>query len=653
VDFFEHQEAARRRTALLVVYFASGIVGLTAGVYLVFAAIFLRGRFQMGSWRWLWDPDLFGIVSAATLAVILVGSLLKILELRHPGAFVAIRLGGRLLSSNTTDPDARKLLNVVEEMAIASGTPVPEVYLLEEEGSINAFAAGHSTSDAAIGVTSGCMKLLTRDELQGVIAHEFSHILNGDMRLNLRLIGLIQGMICISLIGRGALRAARVAGRSRSKGVAVLPLIGLALLVLGSVGVFFGRMIKSAISRQREFLADAAAVQFTRNPDGLSSALKKIGGLRRTSLIQSPYAEEASHLFFADGMSHGWFSLSTHPPLIERIVRMEPGFDGKFIRIDPVLTEPRVSLSSRPQPEADGARKLQELMLLGAATVNVQAVLPYLGAPGENHLHYASELLASIPTEVKEMAHEPLTAVGLVYACLLGGSDSRDRSQVGLIEALEDAAIYQATLKLLPGVAALPRAAKLPLIDLALPALRQMSPVQFGKFQETFQTLIQNDREIDLFEYTLQRVVLRHLAPYFGGPRKRVIQYYSLRPLAGDCRILLSALAHLGHDDPREKERAFSLGILQVSGLTEETKLLDFDQSNLPQIDEALNRVSQASPRIKKTILQACAYAIAADGVIQAKEGELFRAIADTLDCPIPPFIAQTRDASPQKESLA
>src|SRR4051812_14934448 len=260
--------------------------------------------------------------AVATLGVIGTGSFFKTLSLARGGRAVAELLDGRLVNSNSTDAHERKLLNVVEEMAIASGVPVPQVYVMDGEQGINAFAAGHSASDAAISVTRGAMTMLTRDELQGVIAHEFSHLLNGDMKLNLRLMGLIFGILCLTVIGRVLIRTS---GKKNP-----LPLLGLALIIIGWVGVLFGRLIQAAVSREREFLADASAVQFTRNPSGLAEALKKIGGLAEGSQLQTNRAEEASHFFFANGLKSRFFGFATHPPLIERIKALDPSFDGNY-----------------------------------------------------------------------------------------------------------------------------------------------------------------------------------------------------------------------------------------------------------------------------------------------------------------------------------
>ncbi|MDZ4199116.1 MAG: M48 family metallopeptidase, partial [Kiritimatiellia bacterium] len=331
MDFFSHQEDARRKTRLLVFYYGLAVALILVSVYLVL--VIGLGAAASGEEesviRW-WNPQLFLSVSVGLLALIGAGTLYKIHQLAQGGEFVARSLGGRRVDPATTDVAERRLLNVVEEMAIASGAPVPPVFVMEEKG-INAFAAGMTPSDAVIGVTRGCLETLTRDELQGVMAHEFSHILQGDMRLNLRLMGVLHGILLIALAGYFLFRSSLSAPRSRSRenkdggGLRfALVLLGLALLVIGYIGVVFSKLIKSAVSRQREFLADASAVQYTRNPSGIAGALRRIAGYSGGSRILSPEAEEASHLFFANSLSSAWAGLlATHPPLSERIRRID------------------------------------------------------------------------------------------------------------------------------------------------------------------------------------------------------------------------------------------------------------------------------------------------------------------------------------------
>lgn len=656
MDFFERQDRARRNSKLLVVYFATGVTMLILSLYLAVWFIFVGlgsehrrhryqgydyGRFAQAG---LWKPDLFFGVAVGTLAVVGLGSLFKTMELSRGGSAVATMLGGRLVNPNTTDPDERKLLNVVEEMAIASGVPVPQVYLLPAERGINAFAAGHATSDAAIGVTEGSIRLLSRDELQGVIAHEFSHILNGDMRLNLRLMGIIFGIVCLAVIGRILLQVRS----SNSKDKNPLPILGLALILLGWTGVLFGRLIQAAVSRQREFLADASAVQFTRNPEGLAGALKKIGGLSYGSKLEAAHASEASHMFFGNGLGESFLHLmDTHPPLAERIRAIEPGFDGSFPAVsfrEPERAAPPVSARAQrppiPFPFPGAPRAQAGLAGLAPPVIAAQAVMPALGTPTTTHLRYAADLRESFPDSLRTTARDSLGACTLIYALLLSDDEAARRGQLDELAAATSPAICQETLRVLPEVEPVATRAKLPLVDLALPALRNMSRGQFQQFRDAVQKLVESDGEIDLFEYVIQKVVLRHLEPHFTQARKPVIQFYSLKGLTGECAILLSALAYIGQEEPDKVQIAFQQGAQPLSYAAQvQLGLLPADQCDLAQVDAALNRLAQAVPQIKKNVLTACAQTVAADGVIQETEAELLRAIADTLDCPMPPFV--------------
>ena len=675
MDFFDRQDQARRNTKLLVVYFVLGVAMLTLAVYATLLGVFAglnsqhHRAYGEEAQLVLWNPQLFLVATVGTLAVIGLGSGFKTLELAQGGSAVATMLGGRLVDPNSTDPNERKLRNVVEEMAIAAGIPVPQVYVLPDEKGINAFAAGHSTSDAVVAVTAGALKMLTRDELQGVIGHEFSHILNGDMRLNLRLMGIIFGILCLAVIGRVLLYT-----RSRSdKDKNPLPLLGLVLIVIGWIGAFFGRLIQAAVSRQREFLADASSVQFTRNPAGLAGALRKIGRFGFGSHIEAPQAGEASHLFFGNGMSEPLFGLlATHPPISERIRAIDPSWDGKF----PPLTQDQVEVVQRAAyaelernasapslvgtmlgaagiaPTAEerrpdrlsGAWDARRPPVLASARIPAQTVMASAGTPTSAHLRYAEGLRVSIPESLQSAAREGLGASTLVYALLFSNDEAVRSKQLEELASATSPAVSQETLRVLPQVQAVATHAKLPLVDLALPGLRHMSPPQFQQFRAAVQKLVESDGEIDLFEYVIQKVVLRHLEPYFTQARKPAIQYYALKPLLPDCAVVLSALAYLGQDQPDKVQFAFQQGAQPLSYAAQvEFQLLPEAQCELAQVDEALNRLCQAVPQIKKNVLNACAQTVAADGVIQEMEAELLRAIADTLDCPIPPFIpAQT-----------
>ena len=646
MDFFERQEKARRNTKALVVYFIAGVAMLILVVYLVIATAFgaaglhHRSRYyryydyntQLESqYHPLWNPKLFVGVAIGTLAVIGIGSGFKTMELAQGGSAVSSMMGGRLINPNSTDLDERKLLNVVEEMALASGVPVPQVYVMDSEPGINAFAAGHTTSDATVTVTRGCMKLLTRDELQGVIAHEFSHILNGDMRLNLRLLGIIFGILCLAVIGR-VLLYTRGGSRDRN----ALPLVGLALLAIGYVGVFFGRLIQAAVSRQREFLADASAVQFTRNPLGLAGALKKIGGLGENgSRVKAAHSDEVSHMFFGNGMPTPLFGLlATHPPLEERIRAIDPNFDGKFIPASYAEDEESID---RIVKTAAAARRPA---IPPVVPVAMAAVMPNLGAPSTAHLRYAVELRDSFPPALKDAARDAMGASAVVYGLLMSTDGAMRAKQLDLLAQNTSAAVRQETERLLPQIDPVATNAKLPLVDLALPGLRQLSPAQYRQFTKAAQALIEADGEIDLFEYVLQKIVRRHLDGQFNGARRSIVQYYALKPLVSDCSVLLSALAHVGSEDPARCEAAFQNGARNLAAYAQaQIVYVGSEDCDLSHVDTALDRLNQAAPQIKKSVLNACAQVVAADGVIQEMEAELLRAIADALDCPMPPFL--------------
>jgi Zn-dependent protease with chaperone function/uncharacterized tellurite resistance protein B-like protein len=630
-------------------------VFLTAAVYLAVLILFTatthhHNHFLENSSAFeFWHPKLFAGVALCTLAVIGIGSISKTLELNQGGSVVATSLGGRMVNPTTADPDERKLLNVVEEMAIASGVPVPQVYLLPGEQGINAFAAGHTTSDAVIAVTSGAMKLLSRDELQGVIAHEFSHVLNGDMRLNIRLMGAIFGILCLAIIGRILLQVRGRSSRDRN----ALPILGLALLAIGSIGVLFGRLIQAAVSRQREFLADASAVQFTRNPSGLAGALKKIGGLSFGSRLQTSHADAASHMFFSNGMRSSFFHLmDTHPPLSQRILAIDPGFDGVFPNTDALAKETFISKPTATATRAPASFPIPGLPpILGRplagfvsqSVVTSAAIVNQAGTPTTAHLRYAGELRNEIPVSVQNAARESLGATALVYALLLSDDPAAQTKQLGELAATTSSGICQETLRLLPEVRMVSSRAKLPLVDLALPGLRHMSRLQFQEFSKAIKALVESDGEIDLFEYMLQKIVMRHLEPQYAGARKPVVQYYSLKPLLGDCAVLLSELAYVGQQGPGEVARAFERGAQVLSAAAQsQIELTPETECDLEHVDEALNRLNLAVPQIKKNLLEACAQTVAADGVIQEMEAELLRAVADALDCPMPPLITSS-----------
>ena len=654
MDFFARQDQARRKTKWLVLYFILAVALLTVAVYFVVLVAFagVQAKAHHGYdgapvQLALWNPKIFFGATVGVLAVIFFGSAYKTNELSAGGSAVATLMGGSLVNQNTTNANERKLLNVVEEMSIAAGVPMPQVYVLEDERGINAFAAGHTTGDAAIGVTRGCIEMLSRDELQGVIGHEFSHILNGDMRLNLRLIGIIFGLLCIATIGRVLLYAR--SGNSRDKNP--LPLLGIALIILGAIGVFFGRLIQAAVSRQREFLADASSVQFTRNPGGLSGALQKIGRYGFGSKLESEHAPDLCHMFFGNGLGESLFgAMATHPPIPERIRAIDPAWDGKFPPLKPeqVETVKRAALGElRPSP-MPGILRNVGTVLTGAAAledaarppvIRTNSVLSGIGTVSTLHLKYAEELRDSLPENLRAAARDPLDATALVYALLLDAGEKLRAEQLAEIGKRTSAAVAEKTAALFPEVASVAKRARLPLVNLANGALRNLTAAQFRQFADTLEWLVGSDGKIELFEFVLQKIILRHLASKFGDARPAAVQFYTLKPLVPDCAVVLSALANVGSNGDAEIQKAFAAGAPFLRAPVDvPLALLPRENCGIDQIDAALNRLALAVPSIKKNLLEACARAVGADGVILEAEAELLRAVADTLDCPLPPL---------------
>jgi len=647
MDFFQNQDVARKKTGLLVFYFFLAVILIILSVYVAIALVLgvaepAGPEETVHTITDLWNPELFGVVAVAASSLIAGGSLYKIAALSGGGHTVAELLGGKLLHPDQANPDERRVLNVVEEMAIASGVPVPPVYLLENESGINAFAAGHKPGDAVVAVTRGTVRRLSRDELQGVIAHEFSHILNGDMRLNIRLMGVLFGILVIGLTGWIIFRSTTYGGYVRlgarsngddKKGVNPLPLIGLALYVIGYVGVFFGSLIKAAVSRQREFLADASAVQFTRNPDGIAGALKKIGATAEGSTIRDPHAEEASHMFFGNalgGLSQLFGLLSTHPPLVERIRRIDPSFNGDFsqVRLDMPQDE-------APRPEPLGRRARPGVMALTAATA-----MEKVGTLDQERIAYAADLKESIPRPLREVVRDPLGAQAAVFALLIDPSETVRKTQFAWLDAYALPAAVRETRMILADAQSLAPEARLPLVELATPALCQMTPAQFHDFIRTVEAMVQADQKLTLFEFALQRLLIRHVVAYFVRTKPRTIRYTTIPPLTVPAAVVLSALAQAGESTPEGAARAFAAGVTALGWPGIRLEMAPPGTVGLREIDAALEKLAKAAPPLKKQILQACAACICWDGTVTAEEGELLRAVSDSLGCPMPPWLA-------------
>ena len=638
MNFFESQDVARKNTFLLVMLFALAVISLVILSNILVMVVFGyldSESLNTASISEQFDWMSFLIIGAAVSAIILFGSLYKVLSLSGGGARVAEMMDAELIIEDSGDLNKQKILNVVEEMAIASGTPVPPVYLLDEDG-INAFAAGFKTSDAVIGITRGAIDKLSREQLQGVIAHEFSHIFNGDMRLNIRLIGVLHGITIISTIGYYLLRSTSRSRHRSSKndGAGAILALGVGLMVIGYTGTFFGSLIKSAVSRQREFLADASAVQFTRNADGIAGALKRIGGNSSGSLMENANTAEISHALFSQGIStflSGMFA--THPPLAERIQRIEPQWDGEF----------DYTLEEKPETEetetTDSSQKDKTATILTAlaTSMNIDTVTSHIGQASVEHLNYAHTVIADIPDLLKNAAHEPCGARALIYFLILDEEPKFRKQQLQHLMAHADPGAYKETVKLSLKIINIKSEFRLPLIDMALSSLRQLSKKQYQLFKQNLDTLIKMDEKISLLEWVIQKIVIHHLDRVFEARKSKKEKHLSLQKTKESCAILLSLLSHTGKQKDIEPQHAFDLANKELGNL--DIQILEKNTLNLNNLNQALNELAQLKPLQKPLLLKACATCITADKMITITEAELFRAIADILDCPMPPLV--------------
>ncbi|MGL4512299.1 MAG: M48 family metalloprotease [Lacipirellulaceae bacterium] len=646
-DFFERQAAARSTTAWLVAMFGlgAGAVVVTVTAIAALAVAGSRDRditvqsFQSGDYPWQAPIG----VGLGTLALVGGGSLFKTAMLRAGGGTgVAESLGGKRLDPGSADPTARRLLNVVDEMAIASGVPSPPVFLLDEPG-VNAFAAGYSPSDAVIGVTRGCVESLSRDELQGVIAHEFSHILNGDMRMSVRMIGVLHGILLLGLVGQIIVRTIfnsgiRVSsGRSDGKGggaaaaVLIVLAIGAALIVIGSIGSLVGGLLKAAVSRQREYLADASAVQFTRNPGGIGGALKRILASAGRGWLKHPRAAEMSHMYFAQGVWEGFTSLmATHPPLERRILAIEPTWDGSLPAFGDRLAD--VGVEGAAGFAGGHAHELDR-----APVAAVEHASEHVGDPQELHRRYAREMLAIAPEGLLNATRETYSARAVVFALLLDRDETVRAKQLAALTEHVDEGLLLVVRRLTPDADALDARLRLPLVDLTLPALAGMTPRQYQKFTRSFQALVLADEKIGLFEWALAQILLRHLRPKFEAVRERRVELRTLGQLAEPLATLLSTLAHAGQRGA-DAERAFKAAAARLEGVS--LRLRPDSACGLDPLREALEVLSKTTEVVRGNVIDAAAAAICVDRQVTVVEAELLRGISDLLDCPMPPLLA-------------
>ena len=630
MDFFAHQESARRKTGVLVFYFILAVILiLTAIIGAVYGLLYVSGYAHLPFGQWLRQPWWLAI-SGAVLLVMLGGSLIRSASLRGGGVSLNQMLGARPILPDTTDSNERRLVNVVEEMAIASGMPVPILFILDEEPAINAFVAGFTPNTATLTVTRGTLEQLSRDELQGVVGHEFSHILNGDMRINLRLIGVLAGILAISQIGTLLLRGssnARIRVRSsnsRSGGseAAFLIGLGLALAVIGWFGLFFGRLIKAAISRQREFLADASSVQFTRNPDGIVGALHKIEQTTGQARLHNAHAEDMSHMCFGSSIKLSAL-LATHPPIAERIKAVK----GRYVA-------PR---KSQAASEATGAATAPATAFadipVAGFTDNIaiasRDLMASVGNPTPQHVDYAQALLARLPDDLRQRLQHAHSASSLILALLLAAEPDADAAQA-VLAGKESRERLEEIRALVPVIAELGAAARLPLAILALPALRQLDSTALMQLRHQITLLIRFDNQLSLFESLLLLILDSQLLGN-AGANPAIRSYHGIVP---ELSLVFAQFVEFASPKPEARLELFQR-ILR--GYTRE--LPPQPMVRPEAFSAALKKLSRLVPLLKQGVLTSCVDCVMHDGRLSVTEAELLRTVSVVLDCPMPPLM--------------
>lgn len=629
MNFFERQSQARRTSRRLVMLFALAVIGIVMAVNLGVALVFGP------------RPTALLVASLATLGVIGIGSLYRISSLRGGGEPIALQMGGVPVPEDTTDFQLRRLRNVVEEMSIASGVPVPKIYVLEHEAAINAFAAGYSPADAVVAVTRGALEKLNRDELQGVIAHEFSHILNGDMRLNIHLIGVLFGILMLGLIGRKLLgHGSALRGRS-----ATPVLVGaLAAILIGAVGLFFARMIKAGVSRSREVLADASAVQFTRQTAGLAGALKKVAGVEGGArLADRSDAEEVSHMLFGDGVGlRGLFA--THPPLLKRIQALEPGFKAESLA--------RMQAQWHLSPP-NGVEEDVQLGLVQSATshqlpargtqlnVTPPMVVAQVASPRHDDYRRADCIVRHIPDSVRGLACHRDSAMPLLLGLLLDADPGvLDKQRVEIGARLGASVAVEAERQRDEQLKALHPMVRLPLAALAFPVLRMRPRPELGVFLDTVHAVVHADDHVSLFEYCLGRLLEVQLRESLDP--SRYVRFGRRKPgsVKREFATLLAVVAHAGNADPAQAQRAYLAGLQRV--LPSDHVPYAPPREGVLALDAVWEPLDALDPLAKQVMVEAITAAASHDGRLSVDEAELLRTICGVLHCPLPPMLEQS-----------
>jgi Zn-dependent protease with chaperone function len=648
LNFFAAQDQARRLTRRLVLAYGLATIGIVLSVTAIVAfALFnisTGDNTPTAAQFFRAKTPLLLAVGLITTLLIFGSSIYKTSRLSAGGGRVAVDMGGTLVPSNVQDPLRQRLRNVVEEMAIASGVPVPEIYVLEAEQGINAFAAGFSPSDAAVAVTRGTLELLGRDELQGVIAHEFSHILNGDMKLNIRLMGVLFGIMALGLIGRlivrGGFHSGMLSSR-RGRGHPAILVVGIGLMMVGGLGVFFARIIKAGVSRQREYLADASAVQFTRQSSGIANALKKIGGYSGGSSINATDPEEVSHMLFGSGAKlMGLFA--THPPLVERIQALDPSFEERdFPRVDARRRQVATGTASDSRPAAFANIAAAAAVAAESTGTLADSISRSVGQPQLEHIEFAQGLRQSIPESLYDAAHSPELAYLLAVALILDRSGKHSDRQFSLVHEQLGQQRAQFVRRFYDELSTIGAEYRLPILGIAFPALKMRPAQELSYLVSLASRLIEVDGEMELFEFCFHRVMTSNLNQAINPAGKQKSTRSRRRNVQTAALDLLRILADYGHDTEAGRIAAFQAGTATLGPWAQDAEFKSDREYTVTILNNSLDVLLGLNSKGQDSLLRAVSATISHDGNLSVAEAELVRAVCATLGYPLPPILIQ------------
>jgi Zn-dependent protease with chaperone function len=630
MDFFAQQARVRGSSRRLVALFVLAVIAIVVAIdFVVWLAM---GHRPVDGEPAASNLSLLLSTSVIVLAGIGLSSLFRIMSLSGGGKSVAESVGAVPVPPDTSDPALRRLRNVIEEVAIAAGVPVPDIYLMTDEPGINAFAAGYSPSDAAVCVTQGCLDNLSRDELQGVIAHEFSHVLNGDMRLNIRLMGLLFGILVLAIVGRRVIWFGGGRSSRRDGGGGQVWMIGLALIVVGYIGYFFGRLIQAAVARSRESLADASAVQFTRQTDGIAGALKKIAVLAEGSQLQVANKQEVAHMLFGEAGSFNAL-FATHPPLLQRIQALEPGFREEELAGFAASTRRAAEAPPAAAPASEPGHPL------GVPGMHLPPVLPVVlaasAAAGASAFQRAAAVQQAIPAALTASVQQPESALAVMLALALSMEAEVQPAQRRIVADAFGDDVQRNVQSMLRELAAVNAIARLPLVSLAFPALKQLPDGRQQTLLRALDDLVKVDGRVDINEYCLVRL-LRIQLQEARRPRRAPVDGLKKLPACRDSLILVcTVVASAGCSDEASARRAWLLAMQQAFPGDA------IEWSAPPAVwqvpfERALDDLDDLNPVAKELVIQSLLRAIHADDEVSVEEAELLRVICASLHCPVP-----------------